>query len=184
MIAKPELITAEELLVMPDDDLRHELVRDVLFSYPLRGDREGVSVARTGFLLGNSSYDSDMGSVTVSSGYLLEREPDTVCCPAVAWVASGRVEGRVRGFAKLAPDLVVEVRSPSDSRRHMSERATMWLSHGVRMVLAADPQPPVTLTVYRSGEPPLILSEFDVFDGGDVLPGFSEPVWRFFRRHR
>ena len=48
-----------------------------------------------------------------------------------------------------------------------------WRQGGVRMVLAADPQPPVTLTVYRPGEPPLVLSEFDVFDGGEVLTGFS-----------
>ena len=54
----------------------------------------------------------------------------------------------------------------------------MWLSHGVRMVLVADPGP-VTLAVYRPGEPPQMLGEFD---GGDVLPGFTAPVWSFFRR--
>lgn len=182
MTAKPELMTAEELLVMPDDDLRHELVCGVLFSYPLRGDQEGVTVARTGFLLGNYSDEREMGSVTVSSGYLLERDPDTVRCPALAWVSPERLTEPVKGYAELAPDLVVEVRSPNDSRRQMAERAMMWLSHGVKMVLMADPQPPATLTVYRSGQPPLVLGEFDVFDGADVLPGFSEPVWRFFRR--
>ena len=182
MTTKPTLMTADELLLMPDNDLRHELVRGVLISHDLRGDQEGVVVARIGWLLGNFCDVKDGGSVTVSSGYLLERHPDTVCCPALAWVSPERLPEPVKGYAELAPDLVVEVRSPNDSRRHMAERAMMWLSHGVRMVLAADPQPPVTLTVYRSGEPPLVLSEFDVFDGGDVLPGFSEPVWRFFRR--
>ena len=57
----------------------------------------------------------------------------------------------------------------------------MWLSHGVRMVLVADPGP-VTLTVYHPGEPPQVLGEFDAFDGGEVLPGFTAPVWSFFRR--
>ena len=175
-------MTAEELLLMPDEDLRHELVRGVLISDDLRGNREGVVIARTGWLLGNFCEGNDVGTVTTSSGYLLERSPDTVRCPALAWVAAGRVGKRFAGYPELAPDLVVEVRSPGDSQRHMAERAMMWLSHGVRMVLVADPQPPITLTVYRSGEPPMVLSEFDVFDGGDVLPGFSEPVWRFFRR--
>ena len=73
------------------------------------------------------------------------------------------------------------VRSPNDSRRHMAERAMMWLSHGVRMALVADPGP-VTLAVYRPGEPPQALGEFAVFDGGDVLPGFTAPVRSFFRR--
>ena len=57
----------------------------------------------------------------------------------------------------------------------------MWLSHGVRMALVADPQS-VTLSVYRPGEPPQVLGESDAFDGGDVLPGFTAPVWSFFRR--
>lgn len=56
----------------------------------------------------------------------------------------------------------------------------MWLSHGTRMAVVADPAR-TTLTVYLPGQAPLVLGEFDVFDGGDVLPGFSEPVWRFFR---
>ena len=57
----------------------------------------------------------------------------------------------------------------------------MWLSHGTRMAIVADPGQ-VTLSVFRPGQPPLVLGEFDEFDGGDVLPGFAEPVWRFFRR--
>ena len=181
MATRPTLITAEELLLMPDNDMRHELIRGVLTSYDLHGDQHGVTVARIGWLLGNFSDDNDAGAVTVSSGYLLERNPDTVCCPALAWVAPGRVEERFVGYPELAPDLVVEVRSPNDSQRHMAERAMMWLSHGVRMVLVADPGA-VTLAVYRPGQPPQVLGESDVFDGGDVLPGFTAPIWSFFRR--
>ena len=180
MTTKPEFMTAEELLVMPDNDLRHELIRGVLVSYPLRGDQEGVVIPRIGWLLGNFSDGNDLGTVTISSGYLLERNPDTVCCPALAWVVPGRVEERFAGYPELAPDLVVEVKSPSNSNREMADRAMMWLSHGTRMAVVADPAR-ITLTVYRPGEPPMVLGEYDVFDGGDVLPGFSEPVWRFFR---
>ena len=75
----------------------------------------------------------------------------------------------------------MEAKSPSDSNRETTGRAMMWLSHGVRMALVADPGP-VAVTVYRQGEPPQVLSEFDTFDGGDVLPGFTGPVWSFFRR--
>ena len=175
-------MTAGELLIMPDNDLRHELMRGVLILHDLRGDQEGVVIARIGWLMGNFCESVDAGPVTVSSGYLLERNPDTVCCPALAWVAMGRVDGRVRGFAELAPDLVVEVKSPSNSNREMADRALMWLGDGTRMAVVADPVPE-TLTVYLPGQPPRVLSESDIFDGGDVLTGFSEPVWKFFRRH-
>ena len=175
-------MTADELLFMPDKDLRHELVRGVLISHDLRGDQEGAVIPRIAWLLGNFCDRKGAGSVTVSSGYLLERNPDTVCCPALAWVAPRRVEERFVGYPELAPDLVVEVKSPSNSNREMADRALMWLSHGTRMAVVADPRT-VSLTVFRPGQPPMVLGEFDVFGGGDVLPGFSEPVWKFFRPH-
>ena len=182
MTTKPKLITAEELLLMPDDDMKRELIRGVVTEDMPPGYEHGVVEVRISRLFANYSEDNDFGEVlSGDSGFVLERGPDTVRGPDVAWVAPGRLEGRVVGFAELAPDLVVEVRSPSDSQRHMAERVMMWLSHGVRMALVADPGP-VTLTVYRPGEPPQALGEFDVFDGGDVLPGFTAPVWSFFRR--
>ena len=178
-----KLMTAEELLLLPDDGMQRELIRGVLTEEMPPGDEHGVLVIRIGRLFDTYCEENDYGEVRGGdSGFVLERGPDTVRGPDVAWVSPERLSEPVKGYAELAPDLVVEVRSPNDSRRHMAERAMMWLPHGVRIVLVADPQPPVTLTVYRPGEPPLVLIEFDVFDGGDVLPGFSEPVWRFFRR--
>ena len=182
MTTKPKLMTAEEFLLMPDDDMKRELIRGVVTEDMPPGYEHGAVEAQIGRLLGNFAADNDFGEVvTGDSGFVLERGPDTVRGPDVAWVAPGRVEGRVRGFAELAPDVVVEVRSPNDSQRHMAERAMMWLSHGVRMALVADPNA-VGLTVYRPGEPPQTLGEFDVFDGNGVLPGFTAPVWSFFRR--
>ena len=182
MTTKPKLMTAEEFLLLPDDDMKRELIRGVLTEEMPPGYEHGAVEAQIGRLLGNFAADNDFGEVvTGDSGFVLERGPDTVRGPDVAWVAPGRIEGRVRGFAELAPDLVVEVRSPNDSQRHMAERAMMWLSHGVRMALVADPNT-VALTVYRPGEPPQALGELDTFDGGGVLPGFTAPVWSFFRR--
>ena len=175
------MITAGELLLIPDDDKQVELVRGVLTENPLPGDQHGVVVARLCWLLGGFSDQTDCGGMSVRSGFLLERDPDTVRCPDLAWVAPGRIASSFAGYPELAPDLVVEVRSPNESQRHMAERAMMWLSHGVRMAVVADPGPPA-LTVYRPGQPPLALGEFDVFDGGDVLPGFTAAVWSFFRR--
>ena len=182
MTTKPGLITADELLSLPDDGLQRELIRGVLTEDMPPGDEHGVLVAGIAWLFTSYSEINDYGEVRAGdSGFHLEHDPDTVRGPDVAWVAPGRLSGPVVGYAELAPDLVVEVKSPGNSNREMADREMMWLSHGSRMALVPDPRP-VTLTVYRPGEPPQVLTEFDAFDGGDFLPGFIAPVWSFFRR--
>ena len=84
---------------MSDNDMQHELIRGVLTEDVLPGDLHGAVVARIGRLLGNFSDDNDCAEVSSRSGFLLERGPDTVRGPDVAWVAPGRVESRVTGFA-------------------------------------------------------------------------------------
>ena len=113
----------------------------------------------------------------------MERNPDTVRAPDVAWIAPGRVPEGIVGYPDLAPDLAVEVKSPSNSYAAMEDKALMWLSYGSREVWMADPAH-ITLTRHRPGVPPVTLGEDDVLDGGDLLPGFSIPVWRLFRRQR
>ena len=177
-----KLMTAEELLKLSDDDVKRELVRGVLIEEMPPGDEHGTLVAHIAWLFTSYCYENEHGQMRAGdSGFVLERSPDTVRGPDLAWVAPERIAAPVRGYAELAPDLVVEVRSPNDSQRHMAERAMVWLSHGVRMALVADLNT-VALTVYRPGEPPQALGELDTFDGGGVLPGFTAPVWSFFRR--
>ena len=183
MTTKPKLITADELLLMPDDGMQHELIRGVLTENMPPGDEHGLTVIRIGMLFGIYSEENDYGDVRGGdSGFLLERNPDTVRAPDVAWVAPGRLPGPVIGYPELAPDLVVEVKSPGNSRREMAEKAEMWLSYGSRIALVADPRR-TTVTVHRPNQPPQVLNEFDTFDGADILPGFTAPVWSFFRRH-
>ena len=159
---------------MPDNDMQHELIRGVLTENVLPGDQHGVAVAGIAWLLGNFSGDNDYGEVSGRSVFLLERNPDTVRRPDLAWVAPGRIARPFAGYPGLTPDLVVEVRSPSDSRRHMVERAMMWLSHGVRMALVADPGP-VTLAVYRPGEPPQVLADSTDLTGAMCCPASPPP---------
>jgi Uma2 family endonuclease len=81
---------------------------------------------------------------------------------------------------RLAPDLAVEIRSPSDSRREVALRAAFLLSVGVRIVWVADPDD-LTIAVYRLGREPRVLTLGDALDGEDVLPGFTLSVARIFR---
>jgi Uma2 family endonuclease len=76
--------------------------------------------------------------------------------------------------------LAVEVKSPSNSNPEMAAKAVMWLSYGSQQVCPEQ----TTVTIYRPGAPPITLSEDDTLEGGDLLPGFTTPVWRLFRRRR
>ena len=79
--------------------------------------------------------------------------------------------------------MAVEVKSPSNSNSEMAAKAAMWLSYGSKEVWVANPET-TTVTIYRSGADPVTLGEDDTLDGGDLLPGFTTPVWRLFRRRR
>lgn len=177
-----KLITADELMMMPrGNGQRYELIRGVLVEKMPTGDPHRRTVGRITTALTNYADEHDYGETGAGEpGYRLEVDPDTVRAPDVVWIAPGRIQEGTQGFPNLAPDLVVEVASPGQD---LSEKAAMWLSFGSREVWVADPQP-ISITRYRPGQEPEVLGEDDVLDGGDLLPGFSVPVWRLFRRHR
>ena len=183
MTTHQKLMTADELLLLAQsgEGKRHELVRGVLIERVATGDPHALTVSRTTTALTNYSDDNDYGETKAGEpGYWLEFAPDTVRAPDVAWIAPGRIPEGTQGFPNLAPDLVVEVVSPG---QNLAEKAATWLSFGSREVWVANPDP-ISITRYRPGEDPEVLGEDDVLDGGDLLPGFSVPVWRLFRRRR
>ena len=184
MVTAVKLITAEELLLMPRDGRRYELLRGVLVEKMPTGYPHGAVVPLITMALGFYAVSNDYGEVSAGEpGYFLERDPDTVRAPDVAWIAPGRIPAGTRGYPALAPDLAVEVKSPGNSYAELAAKAGMWLSYGSREVWVADPER-VTITVYRPYQEPVTLGEDDTLEGGDLLPGFAVPVWKLFRRHR
>ena len=182
---KQKLMTADELLRLPrGEGKRYELVRGALVEKMPTGDPHGDTVTRTSHLLFSYADDNDYGVVRSGEpGYRLERDPDTVRAPDVAWIAPGRIPDGAQGYPELAPDLAIEVKSPSNSNSEMAAKAQMWLCYGSRMSLVLEPDT-VTVRIYRPYSNPVTLSEDGILDLGDLLPGFSTPVWRLFRRQR
>ena len=86
---------------------------------------------------------------------------------------------RVTGYSEAAPDLVVEIVSPSDTFRGVNDKALMWLHYGVTLVWVADPDTR-TIDVHQSGAPVATFTEDDTLDGGSVLPGFTLAVREVF----
>ena len=176
--AKPKLLTADDLLRLYGKGVRGELIRGVLHETMPAGLRHGKIAMRLGAKFVTHVAPAELGHVFGSdSGVLLETDPDTVREPDIAYVSLERLplDADIDGYCPVAPDLVVEIKSPSDSEREVDDKATMWLNFGVRMALVINPETG-TIQVRQPDLPLVILPMDDTLDGGDVLPGFSCPV--------
>jgi Uma2 family endonuclease len=113
--------------------------------------------------------------ISADTLFLLQEEPRIVRAPDVVFVDKSRRVPRVDGVSTVPPDLVIEVKSPSQRGKFMRRKAEDYLKGGVRLVWVIDPRKR-TAVRYRNGEQPITLSEDDVLDGEDVLPGYRCPV--------
>ena len=177
-----KLLTALDMLRLYSEGVRGELIRGVLCEAMPAGQRYGKIVMRLGAALFNFSEGEGLGTVVASdSGVWLERDPDTVREPDIAFTSVERLPlgEDAAGYAEVIPDLVVEIASPSDTRRELHDKAYMWLGHGVRLVWVVHPETR-TVDVYRPDDPVATLSEGDALDGLDVLQGFTCAVSAVF----
>jgi Uma2 family endonuclease len=171
-------MTAEELLRLPRDDKRHELVRGELRTMAPTGWGHARATSVFDRSLGDYVESHQLGEVvTGEPGFRLTTDPDTVRAPDVAFVCRERLDavGEPRGYWPGAPDLAVEVISPNDLYTEVEEKVAEWLEHGCRLVFVANPRRR-TVAVHRAGQPVRILGEDAVLDGEDVVPGWTLPV--------
>ncbi len=128
------LITAEDLWKLPDDGYRYELVKGVIRRTPATGFRHGVLLAKIGSFLEEHINMHNLGSVCgAGTGFRLYQNPDTVRAPDAAFVRQAAIEeqGIPKGYWEGAPDLAVEVISPSDTYAAIEEKVDEWLCNGV-----------------------------------------------------
>ena len=176
------LLTADDLLRLSSQGVRGELIRGVLCETMPTGREHGQIVTSLVNLLGNFIRPRRLGILTASdSGVWLERDPDTVREPDIAFFAAetSPLDERVTGYAEAVPDLVVEVWSPDDGRWALNDKAFMWLGYGVRLIWVVYPDTRV-VDVYRRNRRAARLSDTDTLDGLDVLPGFTCQVRTVF----
>jgi Uma2 family endonuclease len=178
-----QLFTAEDLLRLPDDGFRYELVRGELRKMASAGHRHGRIAINVTLSLGQHVRAHNLGTVyAAETGFKLASDPDHLRAPDVAFVRREQVEaiGDVEGYWPGAPDLAVEVISPSDTYADVEEKIFDWLDAGVRLVIVVNPRQRV-VTVYGSRAEIAVLTEDDTLDGGQVIPGWSMPVREIFR---
>lgn len=166
------LMTAEQLWDL-GDTRRTELVRGELIEMSPVGGRHACLVARLLHWMYQYAIGKKMGAVGTEWGFVLARDPDVVRAPDIAFVAAARVAGaESEGFFAGAPDLAVEVLSPSDKASDIQAKTRDYLVAGARLVWVIDSETQ-TVTIYRPSGEAHVYSGSDEVSGEAILPGFS-----------
>ena len=176
------LVTADDLLELSGNGFHGELIRGVLCETMAPGIDHAQIVAEFSRELGNFVKPRRLGRVVAGDpGVKVERDPDTVRAPDVAFISARQMplEQRNRKYSEQIPELAVEVKSPSDSRQQVNDKAEMWLRHGVRLVWVAFPDERMVES-HHAERGVVLYREDDELDGMDVLPGFRCAVGPLF----
>jgi Uma2 family endonuclease len=174
------LLTADELERLPDDDsVQIELDEGELITIPAAGEDHGNCELEIARRIANHARQHQLGRVYAGdTGFRLSS--DIVRAPDVAFVRQERVEAiQSKGFAKGAPDLAVEIFSPSDSIRQLMRKVKQYFAAGCHTVWIVYPDAREIHVLETSGADHLLRGP-DVIEAPDLLPGFSVRVSEFF----
>jgi Uma2 family endonuclease len=178
--AQASLMTAEELIQLPKGQHRYELLKGELLTMTPSGAEHGSFTINLTRHLANYVANNKLGRVFSSdTGFKLQRNPDTVLAPDISFVSRQRISTLPRGYLDLAPDLVVEVISPSETGPSVEKKCALWLECGVRLVWLVRPKSKTVEVRAANGERRL-LTENDELTDNEVVPGFSVQISEIF----
>jgi Uma2 family endonuclease len=169
-------VTAEELLVMQGEG-RRELIEGVVREMPPAGGDHGTIAGEIGGLLREYRRAHGGRIFGAETGFMLARSPDTVRAPDAAYVSEDHAKrvGASPGYWPGAPDLAVEVVSPSDTYTEVHVNALAWLAGGASVVLVVDPAAR-QVTRYRAADDLVVLAGEQPVDCAPAMPGFAPPA--------
>ncbi len=176
------LMTAEELLNLPDDGFRYELVRGKLRKRLPAGQNHGRYASNIHISLGGYAKANRLGrSYIADTGFILEMDPDHVRAPDFAFISNERLSeiGESDGFAQGAPDVAVEVISPNDRYTEVEEKVEDWLNAGCRAIVLVNPRRR-TVNIHRSTTDMTTLTQSDTLELDDIVPGWRMPIQDIF----
>lgn len=187
-VVEEKIWTDDELLSLPKDGNKYEVVKGGLVISPAGIEHEEIGV-RLIVALANFIRQHKLGIVCGSSaGYWMKpRNPQSpqkknFLSPDVSFLAKERLAGLKRPPKKFfdgAPDLVIEILSPSDTIELLHEKIVEYFENGTRLLWVVNPAEQVVL-VYHSPQPDRLLSNEAALDGEQVVPGFTLPVAELF----
>ena len=178
-------LTAQDLWRLGEGDVRRELVDGEVVEMTPVGGVHGQVTLRIARKLAEYVETHGGGEVVVGDvGFVLHLpdDPERVRAPDVAFVATERLpDGRVpQGFLAGAPDLAVEVLSPTDNPVDVQRKVRDYLEGGAGLVWVVAPAAR-SATAYRPDGSARFLREHEALDGADVLPGLTIRLSDLFR---
>lgn len=178
----------EDLLTRSDDGWRYEVVEGVLVRMAGSGDLAAAIALLVGSLLLAHVRPRRLGRVTGADGVYRFPHAETGLLPDVGFYGTAlipRMTDRDKPIP-FAPELAVEVVSPSQDRADMAAKVRTYLRGGTRLVWviwphaqAVDVWRPADLRPrYEDMHPSVTLraADGDLLDGEDVVPGFTHPI--------
>lgn len=176
-------MTAAELLKLPRGEHRYELINGELKTMSPSSHEHGRIAMRIGALLAGFVWKHKLGEAYgAETGFLLASNPDTVLAPDAAFVREKRAREfrHLKGYWPGAPDLAVEVLSPSDYEPKTKKKVGQWLAFGAQQVWIVDAKHE-SVTVHRSLTDSSTFGLGDTLVAEDLLPGFSIAVADIFK---
>jgi Uma2 family endonuclease len=181
-----KLMTVDDLLALPDyvdgSDRRYELIRGELRTMSPTKPLHGVICGRLTVKVGSFVEEHELGEVFgAETGFLVQTDPDSIIAADLAFVSKERLATAetLEKFFPFAPDLTLEVLSPSNTVSEIDEKIALYFAAGSLAVWIFNPMRR-TVAVYRSPFDVRILGEQDMLDGGEVLPEFTLDLSRLF----
>jgi len=176
--------TVADLSALADDEHHYELVRGDLLMMSPASPVQGRYAERLSRALGQYVEDHELGEVyTAEPGFMLQAEPDAIVrAPDVAYVHSDRIPpvDQQAGFWPLAPDLAVEVISPSETATAVQAKVQDYLAAGTRLIWLVYPDNKIVIEYQLPSQ----IRQYGIEDrleGGAVIPGFQYALQRLFR---
>ena len=182
MTTTRQTMTAEDLMRLPDDGRRYELLDGVIVEMSPGGNVQGMVASNFGFELTAFVRPRNLGVVASNEpGIFLRRNPDRVRSPDVYVLLRERIPagGLPAGYMDVIPDLVVEVVSPNDTAAEVEQKVQEWLAAGARLVLVAYPATR-SVIAHRGGSEMRYYAAADTLDAEPVLAGFACSVASLF----
>lgn len=182
VVAPDKLLTAEEYGELPGLGRPTELVRGRVVEVNIAYPRHGQICSQVPYVLQKHLEDRDIGHVIINdAGVIVERDPDTVRGPDVSFISYRKVpKGPLPAkYFEIAPELIIEVRSPSDRWGSVLQKVGEYLTAGTEIVCVIDPETE-TVQLHFADKPTETLANGDELTFPSLLSGFRISIDQFF----